>query len=164
MSKTSTTSPVLDDFRAFIARYVGLKAKLIEEGKVLFFDAVKNIFKAIPDLTCIKWSQYTPYFMDGDPCVFMVNNPIFSNYPIVKEVTIYGSIDSPNFDDTIYWTYAIDHEQEGTIPTTLVPLFSEFSNLITSDVFEPVLEDMFGDHVCVICTRTNISSEPYDHE
>jgi len=37
--------------------------------------AFKVFLEAHPEIKCIFWSQYTPYFNDGDPCTFSVHEP-----------------------------------------------------------------------------------------
>lgn len=39
----------------------------------LFQDETRALFFAHPVMTSFSWSQYTPYFNDGDPCLFGVN-------------------------------------------------------------------------------------------
>lgn len=37
----------------------------------------KEFFAAHPQVERIVWTQYTPYFNDGDTCEFSVNEPVF---------------------------------------------------------------------------------------
>ena len=34
-----------------------------------------EFFALYPMVTTIRWTQFTPYFNDGEPCVFSVNEP-----------------------------------------------------------------------------------------
>jgi hypothetical protein len=48
--------------------------KLLKEKVYqLFQQEVEELFREHPDLESFTWSQYTPYFNDGDECVFSVN-------------------------------------------------------------------------------------------
>lgn len=42
-----------------------------------FNEIIKLFFDECPKVQAIIWSQYTPYFNDGDECVFGVNEPNF---------------------------------------------------------------------------------------
>ena len=44
-----------------------------EKGKALLSEALKAIFEEYPQIESISWTQYTPYFNDGDSCEFSVN-------------------------------------------------------------------------------------------
>ena len=46
------------------------KEKLKEESLQLLDDEFAEIFAQNPALKSFGWIQYTPYFMDGDPCYF----------------------------------------------------------------------------------------------
>lgn len=49
----------------------------LQEIRNYFIENLKSIFEQIPDLLAIQWSQYTPTFNDGDPCVMRVESPRF---------------------------------------------------------------------------------------
>lgn len=42
-----------------------------------FNQIIKLFFDECPKVQAVVWSQYTPYFNDGDECVFSVNEPCF---------------------------------------------------------------------------------------
>lgn len=50
-----------------------LKKQYIEKGTELFHSLMKEIFTLYPAVETIQWTQYTPYWCDGDPCEFGVN-------------------------------------------------------------------------------------------
>ncbi len=43
---------------------------LRENAKTAYLEAISEWFQLYPRAQEISWDQYTPYFMDGDPCVF----------------------------------------------------------------------------------------------
>lgn len=47
-----------------------LEAEFETTIRGLFQKEVQSLFKEFPYLETISWTQYTPYFMDGDPCEF----------------------------------------------------------------------------------------------
>lgn len=79
---------VVDDFNVKFENFT----KTIQEDLEKEF---QKIFDAIPELGLITWNQYTPYFNDGDECVFRVND-IFA---VHKEV----------FDDEEYSEYCTSY-------------------------------------------------------
>lgn len=42
-----------------------------------FNEIIKLFFEECPKVQAVVWSQYTPYFNDGDECIFRVNEPSF---------------------------------------------------------------------------------------
>lgn len=50
------------------------KAALKDTAKDILKERVQEWFKQRPEAQFICWRQYTPYFNDGDPCVFSVHD------------------------------------------------------------------------------------------
>jgi hypothetical protein len=50
-----------------------LKKDFQQTAKNIFFEMSKDIFNDHPKLESFGWSQYTPYFNDGDTCIFRAN-------------------------------------------------------------------------------------------
>lgn len=51
-----------------------VKGQMSEIGEKFFSKKFKDIFKKYPNLEEICWSAFTPYFNDGEPCVFSSNH------------------------------------------------------------------------------------------
>ena len=49
------------------------RAKVREVGKAAVGALFKAFFAQYPEVTAVGWTQYTPHFNDGDPCVFRVH-------------------------------------------------------------------------------------------
>jgi len=148
-----------------MSKYEAQKAKFVAEAKSAFAVFVKELFKEIPDLNVVKWTQYTPYFNDGDTCEFSVNSPTFSNAKDASEVCSYGEYDG---SDENVWCFDSVY---GDVPEAVKAKkkqFENFSNTITSGSLEDVLYDMFGDHTEVTIVRNGnditIESEEYSHD
>lgn len=64
-----------------IETYVKRKAELNEALRANAQDMIKQLFAeffaAAPDVKCVAWTQYAPYFNDGEPCTFSVHEPNF---------------------------------------------------------------------------------------
>lgn len=62
-------------FNDIIALRSELERKIQSFGKDAFTEEFAPFFAANPQVDGVLWSQYTPYFNDGDECVFGVNDP-----------------------------------------------------------------------------------------
>jgi hypothetical protein len=45
-------------------------AQMKSDSQALVEQAAQELFQAAPEIDCIFWRQYTPYFNDGEPCSF----------------------------------------------------------------------------------------------
>ena len=54
-----------------------LKKAHMKELQSSFNEIIKLFFEECPKVQAVVWSQYTPYFNDGDECVFRINEPHF---------------------------------------------------------------------------------------
>lgn len=61
---------LFDELKEMKAAY---DRKLQQEGESAVKDAFKDIFDKYSELRSVVWSQYTPYFNDGDVCTFSVH-------------------------------------------------------------------------------------------
>ena len=65
-----TIQEILEDMRE-------ARRKMQEYGEAALREAFKVFFDTCPEVEEIAWSQYAPYFNDGDACEFSVNAPCF---------------------------------------------------------------------------------------
>lgn len=128
------------------------KSKLHEDCKVFFGEEIKVIFEKYPKLEQFSWTQYTPYFNDGDTCEFGVNNCY---------LTINGI--GPYIDDSAEeLEYAkIEEKQRCKIDTELTQFLELFD--------EDTMLAMFGDHCEVSVTKNkegkiDVEVNEYEHE
>ena len=109
-----------------------------EEIKVLLISSCEAIFKEFPDLHGIRWYQFTPYFMDGDPCVFGIDEISFSfkeNQTIENEEI-----------------YAEDFLTLSEFPTSIRNIYDEIISDLLQNIpylYKDELEYAFGDHCCI---------------
>lgn len=55
-------------------RYASKVKELTASLKESFFETLfKDIFEKHPTLDSFAWTQYSPYFNDGEPCIFRVH-------------------------------------------------------------------------------------------
>src|SRR4051812_33293152 len=115
--------------------YAELKAKMEElreqmksAAKDFFRDASKDLFEENPKLESFGWTQYTPFFNDGEPCVFSVHN------------------DEPDVNGIDGWDSMYSDENKH-----LKPLQKKVTKLLQA-FSDDDMEAMFGDHVKVVVT------------
>jgi hypothetical protein len=55
-----------------------IKKEVLDLSSGIFEDFYKYIFEKYTTLESFGWTQYTPYFNDGDTCIFSVNTDYIS--------------------------------------------------------------------------------------
>lgn len=146
---------------------VKLKSEIQKELSELFEDFLDDIFTRCSKLQSFGWTQYTPYFNDGSPCVFSANTDYLyindepfeeSNWYSEKNITNWGS-----------WNQSLK-KYEGRLEEPN-PNFDKELQEITDEIsqFLGNFDDeffltKFGDHVSIKVTRHGISVEDEDHE
>lgn len=141
-----------------------------------------------PAITAVSWRQYTPYFNDGDPCVFRVYG-LYVNateeaeddheesedyeFPDGKYIP---NPDSNNHDGRGTWTYPFGKREivpyrSGKIGAYSGPDEAQYDRLdalrhaIEGGEFDDVLLKKFGDHARVrVVPNDGIYVEFYEHD
>lgn len=152
---------------------------------------LEPVIRAVLDdqyIASFGWTQYTPYFNDGEPCVFSVETPWFRTVDDVKAETS-GSDEDDEYDyedddsftveyghptlgkQGYQWDNPRDWENrrkvygpyEGSHQSTFM-VCSALSEAINSGAFEDVLLEAFGDHAQVRVTAAGITVDTYSHD
>lgn len=107
------------------------------------------------------WTQYTPYFNDGDECTFSVN----LDYSL--EVNGEDTDEINGLDWRIkYYLKNGEYSEEKTDEwdIELFKLVEEFKEILSS-IDDEFYKDLFGDHVQVtVYENGNIEVEEYEHD
>lgn len=105
----------------------------------------KELFEEFPNLESVKWSQYTPYFADGDACEFGVGEAY---------VKFKGNDTDGDNGDGYMGSYDDNKEAE------------KISRKINEELCsaEDALLIAFGDHAEVIVSKDKIVVEEYQHD
>jgi hypothetical protein len=164
-----------------------LEKQANKESSKLISKGFKQIFKKNPELKSFSWTQYTPYFNDGDECVFSANTDYISINDSEHEESIY---EVRQFLDTLhnpqkeinriikrieeckankysydYLESEIKTIQNGSIEETRNKLsILEDINQILSSIDNDSYRSIFGDHVRVTVTKDGWSTETYEHD
>jgi predicted nucleic acid-binding Zn-ribbon protein len=164
-----------------------LEQQAHKESSKLITKGFKALFKKHPDLKSFSWNQYTPYFNDGDECVFGA---------YTDHVSINGSDEAEStyevrrFLDTLHnpkkainklqkqieeqkkEKYSYDYLEEqikaienGSIEETRNKLaILEDIDQILCTVNNDTYKEIFGDHVTVTVTKDGWTTESYEHD
>lgn len=168
-----------------------IRVTMTSRYQQVFYDVVKQLFSKHQCLKVIQWSQYTPYFNDGDECVFTVNEIFYT----VKEPS--GSDHETWYSESDEWIGAVpsDYMFEnaekyrknlndspwGDYTVKIVDAYREAckefgeENLValgkdmtafTRMVYDnqTFMRAMLGDHKLVTITKDGIDVSDYEHE
>ena len=163
-----------------------LKKANIETSKKVFNTAIAKFFQLYPEVAAITWTQYTPYFNDGDACEFSVYEPSFLsaedlenksdielyNYSSWQEPSSYVYEKVANKDNRYgnLQDYIDEIEKYEKLKNELGPRLQEiqlgvkkFESLFKK-IDDDTMEALFGDHVEVTATPKGIDVDEYSHD
>jgi hypothetical protein len=159
-------------FDTLIENQIELKKKFQAEAQSLFKDITKEFFDKNPGINAVRWTQYTPYFNDGDTCEFNVNEPVFTNASEeeLENVSAWGEYEGE--DETVWalesyvltGTSKWHEESREKVSNVDIDSCHMFAKMINSNEMEDVMLAMFGDHVVVTATRDGFDVTDYDHD
>lgn len=161
-----------------------IRSQMFEESKKLFKKRIKKLFSDYTELNSFSWVQYTPYFNDGDECIFSVyteslginGSEDIGLYYLEdllsdleqKDISIKKYTNKLSlFDD---YTRKFYENRIKLLETTDIDELRKQVKMITDirnflDTIEPdVFQGIFGDHVRVIVSRSDIKTERFEHE
>jgi hypothetical protein len=128
-----------------------------------------------PTIAWFGWKQYTPYFNDGEPCVFSVNAELAVSFTSGngsdeddeddEDDAIYGGVNNNaslgkreyDFKSRSYGAYSGPDEARYNRCLAL-------EQAINSGAFDDVLLEHFGDHATIRVSRDGIQVEFYEHD
>lgn len=163
------TQKIIADITQMKADIAKTKAELSAKIQANFHGVAKELFATYPELKSFGWTQYTPYFNDGEPCTFRSQH----DYPTINgndensgeneqeegviDIVTNGSKtlsnSSTNWKDVPNLNYNPYYEEIVTTVKNFLNLFDD----------EDMLE-LFDDHVVVIITADGIKTEEYSHD
>lgn len=153
---------ILENIKSKIAEINAKKEELVSDLRKDFAPMLKPLFdKSNGKIKSIGWTQYTPYFNDGDECTFSVN----TDYSLQINGEDCDEIESLDWRIKYYLKngeYSEDKTDDWDIE--LFNIVEEFKKLIQS-IDDEFLKDLFGDHVLVtVHDDGRIETEEYEHD
>jgi hypothetical protein len=148
------------------------KKKYQEEAKNILKDCLRGFMLEHSNITAIAWVQYTPFFNDGDECVFGMHDMHFS---AKKPFTDEDAKDFSGFDDEIWYQcprtydYSSPYDKTGYYDRMRAAITKEESDAINAlnKTLHGLAEEMkivFGDHVKVVVTQNGVLTFEYNHD
>lgn len=138
-----------------ISHYTTAKPQQDEPSVLL--DALNKVLEH-PLVESAHWTQYTPYFNDGEACEFR----IYEASVKVKGVDEGGDYDNGVFGEWELGYYDTTKDLEGI--EDLRTLLEEFSGHLSSGRHYVILNEKFGDPADVTATKDGFNVEYYDHD
>ena len=153
---------VITDFEKISVEFEKQKKEASEKFKIAFEAFFKDFLKLVPSVKSVSWSQYTPYFNDGDSCTFGVNEPTFYNFIVDED---YNEDDEDDEKDKNQW--ALDSWQLGDyVKFGISEPESKLMEFLSATIQENeiFMKEIFGDHIKIILTSNGIEEVEYDHD
>lgn len=145
-------------------RMAEIKKQYQAEAQVLFKDLFSEFFEQNSEVRAVGWQQYTPYFNDGEACIFSttVDYAWATNTENTNDIR-YG--DYVGDDSDTVWVYDPNYGDfnEVAIPFSVSAEMQALTKIL-SKIDDKVYEDLFGDHVQVIVTRDGFDTVEFEHE
>lgn len=142
------------------------QALMRQHGAALVEEMAKDIFDAFPCVRAIQWTQYTPYFNDGEPCYFSVNEArlalnedFMESLQASEKQCLYEC-----HDDFTEFSYRLtDHPNTPTaqVLRKIKEALEEFQGVLNN--LSEAMEEAFGDHQQITISRNGVEAEEYSH-
>jgi hypothetical protein len=137
----------------------------MNEGKKAIGDAFAICFALAPQVTKIVWTQYTPYFNDGESCEFGVGDPSVFVESDDQDGSHYDHNIQRYLSDKDKWLTADKREEYNKkLDERYGRAFVESFWKVWSALPDELLEAVFGDHVMITVTRDEVAVELYNHD
>jgi hypothetical protein len=155
---------------ALRTRVEELNKQIREESQSLLNLEFTKVFEKYPKLLNFSWSQYTPYFNDGEECIFHVNTdsliPDFTDESAEDHDYEYAKKDSEYVTINGKWqSRELEVSDEKKLNN------EAFDNLyeIVSAIDDQTMKVIYGDHVRVTISKTEggllkVETKDYAHD
>jgi len=137
---------------------------ILKDSEKLIKNSFKEFFNKNPEAAFISWTQYSPYFNDGDACTFGVYDPELHLVPSYNEML---SEAEPYFDESDVYSCGENCAQTilgNTKDKRLKEIFKDYLNLTEVFCLEKGFEEAFGNHVIVVASKEGFDISSHDHD
>jgi hypothetical protein len=148
---SSTIDAFVQEYNDFLNEF---SKKATEKLKEVF----NEFWDSNPEIKVVTWTQYAPYFNDGDACVFSVNDPTFSNATSPDDIE---DLRWGEYDGYTEGVWAIARWSSDEIPGVDKDSIKTLSDFIQSNAMESVLQNTLGGDNRIVVTREGITSYDY---
>lgn len=153
-----------ESINTLLAEYKAAKDAFRAKASEAYKRTLKQFFEENPEIKGITWTQFTPYWNDGDTCEFRVNEASFvdsDDLDVLADCT-YGEYEGDGEEPKILqsWSYGQEEEFNSRLHAAILA----FEEMHDSSEMEEIYLTMFGDHVRVMATAEGIRIEEYEHD
>ena len=167
MSNT-TFQTIREKTSALKAQIATLQAEAAEQIKPL----LQQFLADHPQVEAVQWHQYTPYFNDGDECVFRLGEIGFKFVGDDEEAGDYEDGFHEGFHNaspdgtTRGYSYRDSFDETGPSFAVCSRETEAACRALSSELsgMEDELKVLFGDHVEITVTKDGVDVSEYDHD
>jgi len=124
------------------------------EMKGAFSEVLEDLFNQFPGVESVSWVQYTPYFNDGDECVFGTS----ASYPSMIFVD-----DKEDAREQYMYGEGFYTGEKDELEAEREPAYNAFAKFL-SQFPDELLKSAFGDHARITVTREGVEVDTFDHD
>lgn len=131
---------------------------LLKKLQPRFKQLFEPFLEKYPQVKRLGWTQYSPYFNDGDTCEFSVRS-LCADTSEEGEGEIYDGIDLdyPKYEsEKLKKEFGEGYEDFIKDASKLVEVFR--------GIDDSIMKDLFGDHALIIVNREGLEVEEYSHD
>lgn len=149
-----------------------LKDQIVDSFKKGITPYFKEVFERFPIVEKIEWTQYTPYFNDGDTCEFGfygINIHFYKDAFTENRNNIFEENDDGSYFLPGWYLESLslaeklkNSKLDSIITKEFISEFTKLDALLNS--CEEELKYVWGDHTKVEVTKDAIETSEYDHE
>lgn len=187
MSLNVVTKEIGTDLQNLLTEFENMQKTFQAQAQAKMKEAFKAVFEQYADLDLkLVWTQYTPYFNDGEECIFSVNDIYVTNLP-TDELSdcrwgeydgeregVYVDYGDAKPDSEFFYISASKvggthwKTREDTTPVAMRNYdnraFEALVCALNSSSMEDVMKSTFGDHVQVIASINGFDVDDYEHD
>lgn len=146
-------------------RMAEVRAEMKRVGHDALQEAFDDFFAKVPEAEAITWTQYTPYFNDGDTCEFGVHEMCLKLSAKARNDLLGIEEDEVDHEEWLDNKWESDESDLDDLENARGPEIAALFNELVSDIQdEDLFLATFGDHVAVTVTRDGIRTDDYSHD
>lgn len=149
------------DLNSSVIELLKMKEEMQAKMKAQLDATVKNFFKVVPKMKAITWVQYSPYFNDGDECIFHVRSVSVLNF-VPKYFSRYYQDDLAEDNRHTIILSDYDNVNEDLLSAEEIEACTAIQNFISNN--EDFMYDLYGNHVSIRITENGAEVSDYDHD
>lgn len=161
----------MSELTTLIEKQKAIQAEMQAHGKQALKAAFTEFFEKHPEVESLFWYQYTPYFNDGDECVFGVHDiEMELSEDFCKQIGIeHRPVDFEESYVEGASLYTLRDYSGGYSDPKIRPgaeaLYEDLKALKdASQELEDLFKAAFGDHALVVADRNGFRVDHYEHD